>query len=88
MTASKNKLHPLALGITLAIISSISTFVVGVAAFILLNGKPLVSMVGTMYITYNPTLTNAALGAAIVFINAIIAGYVAAWIYNLLIEYI
>lgn len=88
MTANKIKIHPVALGLSLGIISAISTFVMGLIAFILLNGKPLVSMFGTMYITYNPTLINAALGAAIVFLNAVIAGYIVAWIYNLLTDYI
>ena len=83
-----SKLHPLALGISLGIISGVSTFIMGLLAYLLLNGKPLVSMVGTMYLTYNPTLMNSLLGGAIVFVNGLIAGYIAAWIYNFLSEYI
>jgi hypothetical protein len=82
-----NKIHPLALGLSLGIISGLTTFIMGLLAFILLNGKPLVSMLGTMYITYNPTLINGALGAAIVFINTVIAGYIFAWLYNYLANY-
>ena len=84
MTVSK--LHPLAFGIALGIISGLSTLIMGLLAYLVLNGKPLVSMFGTMYITYNPSLINSTIGGLIVFINAIIAGVIVAWLYNLLLS--
>lgn len=81
-----SRIHPLALGLTLGIISGLSVFIMGVLAYIVLDGKPIVSMLGTMYVTYNPTLINSILGGIIAFVNAFIAGYIAAWIYNLLIK--
>jgi hypothetical protein len=83
-----SKIHPIALGLSLAIIAGISSFLMGLFANMFFSGKPLVSMIGTLYISYNPSILNSALGALIVFINALIAGYIAAWIYNLLSDYI
>lgn len=82
------KLHPIAIGIAIAIIAGVSTLLMGLFINMFFNGKPLVSMIGTLYITYNPSLLNSALSALIVFVNALIGGYIAAWIYNLLAEYI
>ena len=82
------KIHPIAAGLTLAILSGLSAFFTGLTANMLLNGKPLASMYGTMYITYNPSFLNTALGGLGAFIVGLIGGYVAAWLYNLLSEYI
>lgn len=82
------KLHPIAFGLSIAILAGVSAFLMGLFANMFFNGKPLVSMVGTMYVTYNPSLMNSALGALIVFVNALIGGYIAAWIYNFLADHI
>ncbi len=82
-----SKIHPVALGLSIGVISGLSTFFMGLLALAFYTGKPLVAMVGTMYVTFNPSLFNSALGAVVVFVNAFIGGYIAVWIYNLLIQY-
>ncbi len=83
-----SKIHPIALGLSLAVMSGLATLFVGLFANIFVNGKPLVTMVGTMYVTYIPSIENSALGALMVFVAVLISGYIAAWIYNLLSDYI
>lgn len=82
-----SKLHPVALGLSVGVISGLSTLFMGFLAVAFYTGKPLVAMVGTMYVTFNPSFINAALGAVIVFVNGFIGSYIAAWIYNLLIKH-
>lgn len=88
MATTYSKIHPIALGVSFAIIAGIVTFLMGLSAHALFNGKPLVSMLGTMYITYNPSLLNSAIGALIAAVNGLVGGYIAAWLYNLLSDYI
>lgn len=83
-----SKIHPIALGLSLAVISGLATLFVGLFANVFFNGKPLVTMIGTMYVTYIPSIENCALGALMVFVGVLISGYIAAWIYNLLSDYI
>lgn len=86
--ATYSKLHPIALGLSFAVIAGVITFLMGLSANMFFNGKPLVSMLGTMYITYHPTVLNSAFGALIAFVNGLVGGYIAAWLYNLLADYI
>lgn len=81
------KINPLALGIAISALSAITTFFMGLAALVISEGKPIVGMVANVYLSYNPSLANAGLGAAIVLINTFIGCYIAAWIYNFLLEY-
>ena len=83
---SFSKIHPVALGLSFGVISGISALLMCLAAYSFFNDKPIVAAVGTMYISYNPSLINSALGGVAGFVNAFIAGYVAAWIYNLLLD--
>lgn len=83
-----SKIHPIALGLTLGLLAGAAAFGMGLLALLFLNGKPLVSMLGTMYITYQPSLANSAIGGILVFLNMAIGGYITAWMYNFLIEYI
>ncbi|WP_240489555.1 hypothetical protein, partial [Legionella parisiensis] len=82
------KINPLAIAISISILSAIGSFFMGVAAFVLYTGKPIVAMVGSIYLSYNPSMANAGLGAAIVLMNTFIGSYIAAWIYNFLLDYI
>ena len=82
------KINPLALAISVSVLSSLASFFMGLAAFVLYAGKPLVAMVGSLYLSYNPSMANAGLGAAIVFMNTFVGSYIAAWIYNFLLDYI
>ncbi|KTC90016.1 hypothetical protein OQJ18_05960 [Fluoribacter dumoffii] len=82
------KINPLALGISISVPAAIASFFMGLAAFVFFADKPLVGMVGNMYLSYNPSLGNAVLGAAIVLMNTFISSYIAAWIYNFILDYI
>lgn len=82
-----SRIHPVAMGLAIGAISGLSTFFMGMLALAFYTGKPLVAMVGTMYVTFNPSMINSALGAVVMFVNAFIGSYIAAWIYNLLIKH-
>lgn len=82
------KIQPLSFGVSLGVISGLATFCMGLLAVAFYTGKPFVGMVGSMYVTYNPSFTNCAIGAVVVFINAAIGGYITAWVYNMLLEYL
>lgn len=83
-----SKIHPIALGLSLAVISGLGTFLAGLLANIFFSGKPLTTSVGTIYVTVIPSIQNSALGGFTVFVGSLIGGYIAAWIYNVLSEYI
>lgn len=80
-----SKIHPLALGITAGVLSGLGTFAAGMLAVIFYTGKPIVGMMGAMYITYSPSVINSAIGGGVVLVNAFIGAYIAAWVYNFLI---
>jgi len=83
-----SKINPIALGLSIGILSGIVTFFASLAAFIVYAGKPIVSTLGTMYIAYNPTLANCAIGTVIVFVNSFIGCYIAARLYNGLLSHV
>ncbi|RUR13660.1 hypothetical protein [Legionella sp. km772] len=83
-----SKIHPIALGLTLGILAGLGTLFAGLLANIFFNGKPFVTTVGSMYVTYSPTIQNSAIGGLMAFLGALVGGYVAAWVYNILCEYI
>jgi len=45
-------------------------------------GTDIVSLIGTVYIGYAPTIAGAIIGAVWAFIDAIIGCYIFVWIYN------
>ncbi len=81
-----SKIHPVSLGVAVGIVSGFSAFFLALVANILFAGKPLVGMMGEMYITYHPSFFNCVLGGFAVSINAFIAGYIFAWVYNLMLN--
>ena len=83
-----NKLHPIALGLTLAALSGPVVFIAGLLVNIVFNGKPVITTMGAMYLTFNPTIQNCAIAGFGASVGASIAGYIAAWIYNILSAYI
>ena len=80
-----SKIHPVALGLSVGIISGLSAFFMGMLALAFYTGKPLVAMAGTLYVTLNPSFINSALAGVVVFVNAFIGSYIVAWIYNFLV---
>jgi hypothetical protein len=83
-----SKLHPIALGLSIAIIASVATLLIGLSINMFFNGKPIACMIGSLYLTYNPSILNSALSALIVFVDSLIGGYIAAWLYNVLSDYL
>ena len=83
-----SKINPLAWGVSIGVLSGLATLFASLAALVVYAGKPIVAMIGTMYVTYNPSLINTGLGVAIVAFNAFVGCYIAAWVYNFLIDYI
>ncbi len=83
---SVSKLHPTAFGITAAIVIGIPAILGGLAAPLILNGKPIAIAAGSMYVTYIPTINAAIIGAAVIPVTAYAVAYVSSWIYNFLIN--
>ena len=83
-----SKIHPIALALTTGVLSGSAATFVGLMAYLFYTGKPFVAMMGSMYVSYNPSLMNCALGGLGVGLNVFIATYVVVWIYNFLIDYI
>lgn len=77
-----SKLHPFALGLTLGIIWGASILLMGLIATFYTYGKTFVTVVGGLYIGYQPTIMGSFLGAGIGFLDAFIGGVIAAWLYN------
>ena len=80
------KIHPIAFGVIAGILFSVSVFSMGLLAHFFLVDKPIILGVGTLYITYNPSLINAVFCTVIAGINGFIGGYIFSRIYNFLVE--
>jgi hypothetical protein len=83
-----SKLDPIALGAAVGILSGAVAWIMGLLAIAFYTGKPIVAMMGTMYFTYNPSFINSALGGGVVLVNSFIGGYITAWLYNFLMDYL
>lgn len=81
-----SKLQPLAFGISFGILSGLSTLCFSLLSLFFYSGKPFSGEMGSIYISYNPSLTNSLLSAVLVFINTFILSFLAAWIYNFFIK--
>ena len=80
------KLHPLALGISIAIIGGIAAF--GAALFLdtFLYGKTIILGVGTLYVTYNPTFIGSVFIGAGVAGAGLVGGFIVSVVYNMLLN--
>ena len=83
---SVSKINPLAMSITLGILSAISILTIGILTHTFLAGTPIAIAIGTVYITYSPSVLNSVIGAVFGAINGAICGYVFAYLYNFLSE--
>ena len=82
----KSKIHPIAFGLSLGIVSGLSAFGVGLFMQLFMNGKPIAAVVGQFYLGYNPSYYNSAIGAAIGLVGGFIGGFIFSWLYNSLIK--
>lgn len=62
------------------------TWGVGVLALGLIGitgwGRPMVDVLGSLYVGFRPTLQGSVIGGAWAFIDGALAGIVVAWLYN------
>lgn len=89
MTTNKvsfSKLNPTAMALAFGIIAGIMVLISGLLLHAFLAGKPIVAAIGTMYISYNPTLINSVLCGVVSFVNVCIGVYIAIWLYNFLVD--
>lgn len=80
------KLHPLALGISIAIIGGVAAFGAALFADTFLYGKTIILGVGTLYVTYNPTFIGSVFIGAGVAGAGLVGGFIASVIYNMLLN--
>ncbi len=83
---AKCKLDPVALGLAVGIVSGAAGFGLGVLALFFYNGKPFVAAIGQMYLGYQPSLINCALGGAASFIGGFVGAFVISYLYNWILE--
>ena len=76
------KLHAHALGLTLGVIWGLAIFLVGLTSHWFDYGTELVTFFSGIYIGYGAAFGGAVIGGVWAFIDAYIAGALAAWLYN------
>lgn len=76
------KLDVVAVAVALAVVWGLGIFVLGLAAWLAGWGVPLVSMIGSLYLGYDPSLLGTVIGTVWAVVDAVIAGALYAWIYN------
>ncbi len=77
------KLSPLALGLSLGVIWGASVLLMGLLAHYFAYGTAFVSAMGVVYIGYEPSIAGSLIGALFGFIDALVAGILIAWLYNI-----
>jgi len=76
------KLNVKAMGLTLGIIWSVATIIMGITSMFFDYGIGMVKAIGALYIGYQPTPLGILIGAVWGFVDAGIFGLVLAWLYN------
>lgn len=76
-----NKISPLALGLSLGVLSGITVIVVALLS-LLLNGKPVTLTLSGIALEYEFTLLGSFLGGFLTFIHGLIVGALIGGLYN------
>lgn len=76
------RLHPFALGMSLGVIWSLSTFIMALFVMGFEYGQGFVSGMSNLYIGYEASLLGAFIGMIWGFIDAFVGGFLIAWLYN------
>ena len=79
------KLNAKALALSLGIISALYVFFHGLMVMFFGWGAELASILGSLYIGFEPTILGSIIGAVWGFVDGAIAGVIIAWIYNKII---
>ncbi len=69
------------LGLTLGILGSAYVFLMGILAYFHI-GRPIVDILGSLYIGYEATILGSLIGAVWAFIDCYIAGTAGEWLYK------
>ncbi len=83
MTAENHKLSVCRLGFALGLTWAISMLIVGLTAWLFSYGTAMVTLMGSIYIGFKPTLLGSFIGAGLGFVDGFIGGVLIAWFYNL-----
>jgi len=76
------KLNTKALALALGIISALYVFLHGIAVMLFGWGAELASLLGSLYIGFEPTILGSVIGAVWGFVDGAVAGAIIALIYN------
>lgn len=82
------KLSPFALGISLAIIASLLSFLTGFILYMSSQEIPFVALIGATSISYKPSSITPWISSFVAFINFFGLGFVVAWFYNFIRLYL
>lgn len=80
-----NRLNPLSMALTLALLSSSSIFIAGMSGYYFAHGLPIAGSYGSFYFGYKPLIAPIFLATGLASIGGFISGYILCWIYNLFI---
>lgn len=83
---TKSKLSPAAFGLALGVVWGSAVLIVGLLAHYFSYGTAFVTSMGIMYIGYEPSVLGSIIGGVMGFIDALIAGALIAWLYNLFLR--
>ncbi len=76
------KCDPVPLGVGIGVILAVYVFLLGLIAMWWNWGTVIVTVLGSLYIGYEPTFIGSILGAIWAFVDGFIAGVVIALVYN------
>ncbi len=76
-----NELQAPALGIAVGVVWALGVFFAGIAAMFDW-GDAFVTVLGSFYLGYGPSIIGAIIGAIWAVVDGFVAGFVIAWIYN------
>ncbi len=77
-----NSLNLKVVGLTLGILWALSVLTLGVTATFFNYGTPWVTLLGSVYIGYTPTIVGTLVGTCWGFFDGLIGGIIFAWLYN------
>ena len=81
-----SKINPIAVGITLGALTSLSIVSVGILIHLFLAGIPIAVAIGGLYITYNPSYLGSFICGGFGLMGGAIAGYIFSALYNFLTD--
>ncbi len=79
---AKQKLSPLALGLSAGILWGLSTLIMGLMVHYFAFGTEYVTALGNIYVGYGESLQGSIIGGAMGFVHGLVYGALIAWIYN------